>query len=104
MEKRSLKLFLTILYGGSVKANNAKDIFGQPDVDGGLVGRSQPGSSRFCSDHQQFKINKDQEVAALALFTNANRDICIKQNYSGLLKIENGFYYRWNYGDTWAKI
>jgi triosephosphate isomerase len=29
---------ISILYGGSVKANNAKEIFGQPDVDGGLVG------------------------------------------------------------------
>ena len=28
----------TILYGGSVKPNNAKELFGQPDVDGGLVG------------------------------------------------------------------
>jgi triosephosphate isomerase len=27
-----------ILYGGSVKANNAKELFGCPDVDGGLVG------------------------------------------------------------------
>ncbi|CAN5813588.1 triose-phosphate isomerase [soil metagenome] len=29
---------VSILYGGSVKANNAAEIFGQPDVDGGLVG------------------------------------------------------------------
>ncbi|HMD00348.1 MAG TPA: triose-phosphate isomerase, partial [Ferruginibacter sp.] len=29
---------ISILYGGSVKASNAADIFGQPDVDGGLVG------------------------------------------------------------------
>ena len=29
---------ISILYGGSVKANNAKEIFGCPDVDGGLVG------------------------------------------------------------------
>jgi len=29
---------ISILYGGSVKANNAKEIFEQPDVDGGLVG------------------------------------------------------------------
>ncbi len=29
---------ISILYGGSVKANNAKEIFGKPDVDGGLVG------------------------------------------------------------------
>ena len=27
-----------ILYGGSVKPGNAKELFGQPDVDGGLVG------------------------------------------------------------------
>lgn len=29
---------VSILYGGSVKANNAAEIFGQADVDGGLVG------------------------------------------------------------------
>ena len=29
---------ISILYGGSVKSANAKEIFGQPDVDGGLVG------------------------------------------------------------------
>jgi triosephosphate isomerase len=29
---------ISILYGGSVKSANAVDIFGQPDVDGGLVG------------------------------------------------------------------
>ena len=29
---------ISILYGGSVKANNAKEIFAEPDVDGGLVG------------------------------------------------------------------
>ena len=29
---------LTILYGGSVKAENAKEIFSKPDVDGGLIG------------------------------------------------------------------
>lgn len=28
----------SILYGGSVKPNNAKEIFSQPDVDGGLIG------------------------------------------------------------------
>ena len=37
---------ISILYGGSVKANNAKDIFGQPDVDGGLVG----GASLVATD------------------------------------------------------
>jgi triosephosphate isomerase len=29
---------ISILYGGSVKASNANEIFSQPDVDGGLVG------------------------------------------------------------------
>lgn len=29
---------IPILYGGSVKANNAKELFSCPDVDGGLVG------------------------------------------------------------------
>ena len=29
---------LRILYGGSVKAANAADLFGQPDIDGGLIG------------------------------------------------------------------
>lgn len=37
---------ISILYGGSVKANNAKEIFGQPDVDGGLVG----GASLVAAD------------------------------------------------------
>lgn len=29
---------LRILYGGSVKADNAAALFGQPDIDGGLIG------------------------------------------------------------------
>ncbi|MEO5890410.1 MAG: triose-phosphate isomerase [Ferruginibacter sp.] len=38
---------ISILYGGSVKATNAKDIFGQPDVDGGLVGGSSLVAAEF---------------------------------------------------------
>lgn len=37
---------ISILYGGSVKAGNAKEIFAQPDVDGGLVG----GASLVATD------------------------------------------------------
>ncbi|MEO6230847.1 MAG: triose-phosphate isomerase [Ferruginibacter sp.] len=37
---------ISILYGGSVKTANAKEIFGQPDVDGGLVG----GASLVATD------------------------------------------------------
>ncbi|WP_422015068.1 triose-phosphate isomerase [Roseateles sp.] len=29
---------MRILYGGSVKANNAAELFAQPDIDGGLIG------------------------------------------------------------------
>jgi triosephosphate isomerase len=29
---------VSILYGGSVKPDNAKEIFSKPDVDGGLIG------------------------------------------------------------------
>lgn len=29
---------MRILYGGSVKADNATELFGQPDIDGGLIG------------------------------------------------------------------
>ncbi|MEP7106893.1 MAG: triose-phosphate isomerase [Ferruginibacter sp.] len=38
---------VSILYGGSVKASNAKEIFGQPDVDGGLVGGSSLVATEF---------------------------------------------------------
>ena len=38
---------ISILYGGSVKANNAKEIFGKPDVDGGLIGGASLHASEF---------------------------------------------------------
>lgn len=38
---------ITILYGGSVKASNASDIFGQTDVDGGLVGGASLVAEEF---------------------------------------------------------
>jgi triosephosphate isomerase (TIM) len=38
---------ISILYGGSVKASNAKEIFGQPDVDGGLVGGASLVAEEF---------------------------------------------------------
>lgn len=38
---------VSILYGGSVKASNAKEIFGQPDVDGGLVGGASLVAAEF---------------------------------------------------------
>lgn len=36
-----------ILYGGSVKAENAKELFSQPDIDGGLVGGASLDAQEF---------------------------------------------------------
>lgn len=38
---------VSILYGGSVKANNAKELFSCPDVDGGLVGGASLVAAEF---------------------------------------------------------
>ena len=38
---------LPILYGGSVKADNAGELFAQPDVDGGLVGGASLLANEF---------------------------------------------------------
>lgn len=40
---------VSILYGGSVKAANAAEIFGQPDVDGGLVGGASLVATEFAA-------------------------------------------------------
>ena len=38
---------VSILYGGSVKPNNAEEIFSKPDVDGGLIGGAALNASDF---------------------------------------------------------
>ena len=38
---------LRILYGGSVKAENAARIFAEPDVDGGLIGGASLDAGQF---------------------------------------------------------
>jgi triosephosphate isomerase len=40
---------ISILYGGSVKAANANEIFSQPDVDGGLVGGASLIATEFAA-------------------------------------------------------
>ncbi|MDP3393887.1 MAG: triose-phosphate isomerase [Sediminibacterium sp.] len=40
---------ISILYGGSVKANNAVELFSQPDVDGGLVGGASLIADEFAA-------------------------------------------------------
>lgn len=36
-----------ILYGGSVKPSNAEELFGQPDIDGGLIGGAALDAASF---------------------------------------------------------
>jgi len=38
---------ISILYGGSVKSNNAIEIFLQNDVDGGLIGGASLNANEF---------------------------------------------------------
>lgn len=38
---------VSILYGGSVKPNNAEEIFSKPDVDGGLIGGAALNATDF---------------------------------------------------------
>jgi triosephosphate isomerase len=45
---------ISILYGGSVKPDNAKEIFAQPDVDGGLVGGASLKSRDFTDIAKSF--------------------------------------------------
>jgi triosephosphate isomerase len=47
--KRSAKIAadLRLLYGGSVKAANAADIFSMPDIDGGLIGGASLEAGEF---------------------------------------------------------
>ncbi|MEM1324440.1 MAG: triose-phosphate isomerase [Bacteroidota bacterium] len=45
---------ISILYGGSVKPANAKEIFAQPDVDGGLVGGASLKADDFLAIANSF--------------------------------------------------
>ena len=40
---------MRILYGGSVKADNAKELFDQSDIDGGLIGGASLKVDSFVS-------------------------------------------------------
>jgi len=48
-ENGTIADFIRVLYGGSVKAANAGDIFAMPDVDGGLVGGASLEVQGFAS-------------------------------------------------------
>jgi len=52
VEKRygsSIATEVSILYGGSVKPENAKEIFSKPDVDGGLIGGASLKAADFAA-------------------------------------------------------
>ena len=38
---------MRIIYGGSVKPDNAEELFSQPDIDGGLVGGAALDVAQF---------------------------------------------------------
>ena len=40
---------MRILYGGSVKADNAATLFAQPDIDGGLIGGASLKAAEFAA-------------------------------------------------------
>ena len=44
----------TILYGGSANAQNARELFSQPDVDGGLIGGASLKAADFLTIIQSF--------------------------------------------------
>jgi triosephosphate isomerase (TIM) len=46
---------ISILYGGSVKGNNASELFSQKDVDGGLVGGASLNAAEFITIIQSLK-------------------------------------------------
>ena len=40
---------IRILYGGSMKPENASGLLSQPDVDGGLIGGASLNAKSFCA-------------------------------------------------------
>ena len=45
---------IPILYGGSVKGANAKEIFSMPDVDGGLIGGASLSAAEYIQIAKSF--------------------------------------------------
>ena len=45
---------ISILYGGSCKSDNARELFANPDVDGGLIGGASLKSRDFVDIAKSF--------------------------------------------------
>jgi triosephosphate isomerase len=56
---------MKILYGGSVKADNAATLFAQPDIDGGLIG----GASLTATESYPYAVRR-RSVASPRLAFN----------------------------------
>ena len=52
----AIAMDMSILYGGSVKPDNARELFGQPDVDGGLIGGASLKADSF---NELIRIGKE---------------------------------------------
>jgi triosephosphate isomerase (TIM) len=52
-----------IIYGGSVKPYNAKELFARPDVDGGLVGGASLNANEFISICNAANITATKQLA-----------------------------------------
>ncbi|MBV8803339.1 MAG: triose-phosphate isomerase, partial [Gammaproteobacteria bacterium] len=48
---------MRILYGGSIKADNAKALFAMPNIDGGLVGGASLNATTFLEICQAAEVN-----------------------------------------------
>ena len=61
---------LSILYGGSVNASNAAQLFAMPDIDGGLVGGASLNTQEFiaiCQAAHEANLAADERVELLAV-------------------------------------
>ena len=48
-EDSALAADVRVLYGGSVKPDNAADLFAQPNIDGGLIGGASLQADSFAA-------------------------------------------------------
>jgi triosephosphate isomerase len=49
---------MKILYGGSVKADNAATLLAQPDIDGGLIGGASLKAADFIAICRAVQLNR----------------------------------------------
>ncbi len=68
---------MKILYGGSVKADNAATLFAQPDIDGGLIGGASLKAADFIAICRAAALSAPTSSESWSSFNHANvDDIC----------------------------